>query len=368
MAGSATNYLDLPFLQPGRYASGLQYLSGGELPLAADDSPQQHVESYGDPQRQLTLRQAPMHARVAIGKEKDRKPIDPPPIVQLLDRRHDGKSGLYDSPYLFMTSSLVPEGYGEGSEKEQELPSNYLVGSLVSSIHRLRDTENVEGGFFVFGDLSVKREGRFRLRFTLYERDQRSTSPSFYFVSELVTNVFTVFPTKLFPGMADSTPLTRTFSNQGVKVRLRKDSSGMAARKRNRGVTDVTENMLDRQPKRSSYDRELPLTSYGVSELGHMDPMGGAAAAAAAASGAGGGGGGGGGGGTAASGGGAPGGGGAAPNAAHGHSHGLVSTAPPNDFITSGDSMSSTSSTSRNQGLGLQLSTSGYYFASPHYY
>ncbi|KJZ73757.1 hypothetical protein HIM_06875 [Hirsutella minnesotensis 3608] len=323
MAASTGGYLDMPFLQSARHSSSLQYLTGGELPLSGEESPPHHAESYGDPQRQLTLRQAPMHARVAIGKEKDRKPIDPPPIVQLLDKRHNGKSGLYDSPYLFMTSSLVPENYDETSNKDQELPSNYLVGSLVSSIHRLRDTDNVEGGFFVFGDLSVKREGRFRLRFTLYERDQSTSTPSFYYVSELVTNVFTVFSTKLFPGMADSTQLTRTFSNQGVKVRLRKDSSGMAARKRSRGVTDVTDEFLDRQTKRSSYDRDLPLNNYAVSDLGHMDTL-----------------------------------------------HGVVSTAPPTSFLVAADAMSSsTSSTpSRNAGLGIPLSTNGYYFTGAHYY
>ncbi len=221
-----------------------------------------------------------------------------------------------------MTSMLVPETYGEASN-DQDVPSNYLVGSLASSIHRLRDTDNVEGGFFVFGDLSVKREGRFRLLFTLYERDHHSSMPSFNYVSELVTNVFTVYPTKLFPGMADSTPLTRTFSDQGVKVRLRKDSSGMAARKRNRSATEATDNYLERQPKRSSYDRDLPLSSsnYSLStDLSHMDPMGG--------------------------------------------SHGVVSSAPPSDFINAPDALSTT----RSAGMDLQLSTSGYYFAGPQYY
>jgi hypothetical protein len=28
---------------------------------------------------------------------------------------------------------------------------------------------NLDGGFFVFGDLAVKKEGKFRLRFSLYE-------------------------------------------------------------------------------------------------------------------------------------------------------------------------------------------------------
>ena len=70
-----------------------------------------------------------------------------------------------------------------------------LAGTLVSSLHRLKDIDNsgalfivpslsprsrdvkcasdegvtTDGGFFVFGDLSVKIEGEFRLLFSLYE-------------------------------------------------------------------------------------------------------------------------------------------------------------------------------------------------------
>lgn len=70
-------------------------------------------------------------------------------------------------------------------------PSTALTGTLVSSLHRLKDVDNtgklglgassrliqsgwadsmgLDGGFFVFGDLSVKIEGDFRLKFTLFE-------------------------------------------------------------------------------------------------------------------------------------------------------------------------------------------------------
>ncbi|RJE24811.1 developmental regulator VosA [Aspergillus sclerotialis] len=60
-----------------------------------------------------------------------------------------------------------------------------LAGTSVSSLHRLKDVDNngesdvllapliannqPDGGFFVFGDLSVKLEGEFRLQFNLYE-------------------------------------------------------------------------------------------------------------------------------------------------------------------------------------------------------
>lgn len=231
---------------------------------------------------------------------------------------------LPTGPYLFMTSSLLPENYDEHA-KEPELPSNYLVGSLASSIHRLRDTDNMEGGFFVFGDLSVKQEGRYRLRFTLYERDQSHPTPSFCFVGELITNVFTVFPAKLFPGMTDSTALTRTFSDQGVKVRLRKDSSTMAARKRSRQANEsstATNSLLDRQPKRPSYDREMPsLSNYSLSDLGHMDSITGSSS--------------------------------------------LVTTASHN---TNMFSVSGPLPTSRGSGLDLHIPTSGYYFGGPQYY
>lgn len=65
-------------------------------------------------------------------------------------------------------------------------PSTALAGTLVSSLHRLKDVDNngkfllrrspacsdqtrADGGFFVFGDLSVKIEGEFRLKFSLFE-------------------------------------------------------------------------------------------------------------------------------------------------------------------------------------------------------
>ncbi|KAJ6440569.1 velvet factor [Purpureocillium lavendulum] len=268
-AGNGGSYLEFPSLQPGWLTSNLPYPGCGGPALAPEDPQQYPLEQHhhhqqerqqqqrygfpGDPQRQLTLRQAPIHARVTIGNEIDRKPIDPPPIVQLLDHRAYGKSEMYNSPYLFVTSTLVPETYGEPSN-DQDVPTNNLVGSLASSIHQLRDTDNVEGGFFIFGDLSVKREGRFRLLFTLYERDHHSAIPSFNYVSELVTNTFTVYSTKRFPGMTGTTPLTRVFSDQGVKVRLRRDSGAMAARKRNRSATEATLYDFERPPKRPYCD------------------------------------------------------------------------------------------------------------------
>jgi hypothetical protein len=45
----------------------------------------------------------------------------------------------------------------------------YLSGATVSSLHKLRDIDNTDGGFFVFGDLAVKKQGHFKLYFSLFE-------------------------------------------------------------------------------------------------------------------------------------------------------------------------------------------------------
>jgi len=94
-----------------------------------------------------------------------------------------------------------------------------LAGTLVSSLHRLKDADNSDGAFFVFGDLSIKIEGDFRLQFNLYEmRDSEC-----FHMQSVQSDRFTVYPQKNFPGMSESTFLTRSFSDQGVRLRLRKE-------------------------------------------------------------------------------------------------------------------------------------------------
>lgn len=54
-------------------------------------------------------------------------------------------------------------------EADDDLANNALAGSLVSSLHRLKDHNNKDGGFFVFGDISIKVQGTFRLKFSLFD-------------------------------------------------------------------------------------------------------------------------------------------------------------------------------------------------------
>ncbi|KAJ5988060.1 Spore development regulator vosA [Penicillium waksmanii] len=160
----------------------------------------------------LTIRQQPDRARVAGGKEKERKPIDPPPIVQLRVRPEDSYlAHLYDAS----DDRPVPVA-----------PSTALAGTLVSSLHRLKDVDNSDGGFFVFGDLSVKIEGEFRLKFTLYEMRKQNVVT----LKTIISDRFKVSPPKNFPGMMESTFLSRSFADQGVKLRIRKEPRTMMKR------------------------------------------------------------------------------------------------------------------------------------------
>jgi hypothetical protein len=114
-------------------------------------------------------------------------------------------------------------------------PSNALLGTVVSSLHKLKDTSNQDGAFFIFGDLSVRHEGKFRLLFTLYKMENLEC----IHITSTLSTVFTVFAAKNFPGLAESTFLTRSFSDQGVRLRLRKDSRTMTTKKRSQAAADI---------------------------------------------------------------------------------------------------------------------------------
>jgi hypothetical protein len=95
-----------------------------------------------------------------------------------------------------------------------------------------------EAGYFLFPDLSVRHEGRYNLDFALYEQmkdegdkdanepaedDSYSPCGDFYYRMTIKSNDFSVFSAKKFPGLAQSTTLSRTVAEQGCRVRIRRD-------------------------------------------------------------------------------------------------------------------------------------------------
>lgn len=158
------------------------------------------------------------------------------------------------NPYLIMSCQLIKAN--DDDKDTSEPVSNALLGTIVSSLYSLKDTDNSVGGFFVFGDLSVKCEGTYRLQFTLFEL--KMPDKWCWYLASVRSDPFTVYAQKYFPGMAESTFLTRSFSDQGVRLRLRKDSRSITTRKRNSTVADYS-----RQYSRHDHPEASPASARG---------------------------------------------------------------------------------------------------------
>ncbi|KAL8710728.1 MAG: hypothetical protein Q9220_004746 [cf. Caloplaca sp. 1 TL-2023] len=115
----------------------------------------------------------------------------------------------------------------------QAVPQTDLSGTVVSSLHRLKDTDNSDGGFFVFGDLSVKVEGEYQLRFRLFEMIKYLTLPSLttwllmrwfrtqvVFIKDVVSKNFTAASKQEeFGPMFDETPASLQPNVSGLSQR-----------------------------------------------------------------------------------------------------------------------------------------------------
>ncbi|CAJ0760261.1 259_t:CDS:2, partial [Entrophospora sp. SA101] len=84
----------------------------------------------------------------------------------------------------------------------------------------------IDGGFFVFGDISIRVEGRYRLRFSLFEVIKNEV----IHLQSIISDIFTIYSAKAFPGASESTFLSRSFSDQGVRIRIRKEHRGLSKR------------------------------------------------------------------------------------------------------------------------------------------
>ena len=110
-----------------------------------------------------------------------------------------------------------------------------LIGSLSGSAFKLKDINNEVGLWFVFQDLSVRTEGYFRLKFSFFdlmgesEIPMRSeeTASSLSKLAPMLACTYSdtlhVYSAKKFPGVIESTSLSKHFAKQGIKIPIRKD-------------------------------------------------------------------------------------------------------------------------------------------------
>ncbi|KAI9754222.1 MAG: hypothetical protein M4579_004819 [Chaenotheca gracillima] len=88
-----------------------------------------------------------------------------------------------------------------------------LIGSLSASAFRLTDPSNKIGVWFILQDLSVRTEGS----------GTSLNMGSAPVLASCFSEIFQVFSAKKFPGVIESTPLSKCFATQGIKIPIRKD-------------------------------------------------------------------------------------------------------------------------------------------------
>ncbi|KAJ1887814.1 hypothetical protein LPJ81_006452 [Coemansia sp. IMI 209127] len=94
-----------------------------------------------------------------------------------------------------------------------------LIGSSVATGAKLLGMDGSLGIFFVFPDLSIRKDGEYRFR----EMGElmRTSAP---IKARAFSEPFKVYSAKQFPGMIESTQLSKHFAKQGVKIPVRKET------------------------------------------------------------------------------------------------------------------------------------------------
>lgn len=198
-------------------------------------SPQAPVPSswdHGSPYR-LTVKQQPERAKAANAKDKDRKPIDPPPILQLdVDPSQDPMQMYITSPYLFVQTFLIG-----ATDSDPEPDLNSLTGNTCTSGHVVKDDRGVHNMMFCLNDISVKKEGTYRLKFCLFKLN--TSTGDVESLTSICSQPFTTYSGRHFPGMSESTSMTRLLVDAGVRLRLRKESKAMSTKKKNNAFAQM---------------------------------------------------------------------------------------------------------------------------------
>lgn len=233
----------------------------------------------------LHVRQQPLAARACGAGDRDRRPVDPPPIVQILlldfdSESQDDRDILQDPRFtvgclLFPVSgsSAPPNPQDEqeperDSEREKDgvaradddLSTPLLSGkafmspfyvdadpdpnsapthpsseypqspSLTLGPSNLRNASKLHqpATFFIFADLSIRSAGTYRLQFRLMNWGSvEDTGQSMPILAEAWSDPFRVYPAKDFPGMQDSSILAEGLKELGfVELKTRGKGKG----------------------------------------------------------------------------------------------------------------------------------------------
>ncbi|TVY50344.1 Sexual development regulator velC [Lachnellula cervina] len=187
------------------------------------------------PTYSIRMRQEPIAARACGFGERDRRVIDPPPILQMVIEDPNATPSelsallrqqcavvhctLWD-PVANKDDTAMP---GTTDKRQQRR----LMGTLVSSPFVGQDEHNVEGCFFTFPDLSVRTPGTYSLRFSLMILDitRMSSGERVPIRCLAFSQAFHVYNAKDFGGMRASTELTKRLKHQGCLISVKKGNA-----------------------------------------------------------------------------------------------------------------------------------------------
>lgn len=204
----------------------------GIKPVRPQSSSELKVFDY-----EMVIRQQPKQARLCGASDRQPKgPVDPPPVVRLQISRNTPSTAsssssesessstvltsasLIQSPYLFCFAALCKPDEDKELHISDDGRTKFISGNVVSSLYHLRDPQDGSAeGFFVFPDIGVRVEGKYRLKMSLYEM----VDSTVHHCKTIFTEPFTVYSVKRFPGVEDSTELSKSFASQGLKMRIK---------------------------------------------------------------------------------------------------------------------------------------------------
>ncbi|KAJ3324407.1 hypothetical protein HDV06_006818 [Boothiomyces sp. JEL0866] len=206
---------------------------------------QQHSQVYYDP-----------YDRGENVAREDKKQLEPAAIVELTLSEVYNEGNSYQA-FLFATAVLLDAESLKELYFLEDQTTSILTGSTSSSVHHLLDPDKdlSPSSFLIFPDISVRKEGRYKLKIILFKIEGGSQSPlsterKVLRQDEIITDTFEVLKgSALKKKKLPPTPLSRSFSQQGIKMKLKRQP-------RSNWIIENVDNSPP--PKRRAQDSEGP--------------------------------------------------------------------------------------------------------------
>ncbi|CAB5190983.1 unnamed protein product [Rhizophagus irregularis] len=168
----------------------------------------------------LEVSQQPIRARMCGFGDKDRRPIDPPPVVRLLVSTADGTP----VPESSVDHSMMIVHAGLWSENRTEERSLVINPSSIPT--QSTGPSSTVMSLNAPSYLSVRTEGTFTLKFSFCDVKGllvRSLSGYTNSRGSVAAEVYSA-PFKVFELVIESTALSKAFAKQGIKIPIRKET------------------------------------------------------------------------------------------------------------------------------------------------